>query len=170
MSKIKIWRYNGMNSEFKIVNGTAYHMETPDQVINVLEESRNSNRDQRIRLFYGDSKTGKDWHEEHDIMGYIGRSTGSIKIPLLINNRNSYGGGAVLDHCIVKITKDKTTLYQHPKYHTDKFTIKQCKDVEMINKGYTHEVFRNGKINARFNSEQKAKNYISFMEGKRNKI
>ena len=31
----------------------------------------------------------------------------TIKVPLLINNKRSFGGGALLDHCIVKIKEIK---------------------------------------------------------------
>lgn len=110
-----------MDNEYKIVNGTYYHKETPDQVIEILEGSRLSYREKRLRVHYGDTKTGKDWMEQYDIMGYVGRSMGPIKIPLLIHNKRSMGGGGMLDHCIVKITetvKPHKVLYQHPKYHT----------------------------------------------------
>ena len=69
-------------------------------------------------LDYGDTETGQSWRETFDIRGSIGRSTGSIKIPLLIKTSRSLGGGAVLDHCLVKITdaNTKKILYIHPNY------------------------------------------------------
>ena len=74
---------------------------------------------QRVRFHWGDIKTGKDWGDIYDVSGRIGRSTGINKIPLLIHNRRSLGGGAILTHCIVKITSSlgKHLIYQHPKYH-----------------------------------------------------
>jgi hypothetical protein len=107
----------GETDKYKIVDGTAYHKETPDAVVNVLENARKSNA--RIKLYYGDVVTGRDWNEEYDTVGTIGRSGGgTYKIPLLIKTGRSLGGGSVLDHCIVKIKDSKTgrVLYQNPKY------------------------------------------------------
>lgn len=88
----------------------------PDEVVKILEQSRT----QKIRLVldFGDVKTGKSWGEVHNIKGYVGRSTGPIKVPILIYNARSLGGDAILDDCIVKITASKggAVLYKHPKY------------------------------------------------------
>ena len=35
----------------------------------------------------------------------------------MILRKDSLGGGAILDDCIVKITVDKQIVYQHPNYH-----------------------------------------------------
>lgn len=102
--------------KYKEINGTSYHAETPQQVCDILEYSRKYK--QRLILDYGDIKTGQSWGEVFDIRGYIGRSTGNIKIPLLIKTSRSFGGGSVLDNCLVKIqdSKTKRILYVHPNY------------------------------------------------------
>lgn len=102
-------------SKYKEVNGTSYHVETPEAVIKVLESARANHT--RIVLDYGDVKTGESWGEVYDIAGYIGRSTGSIKVPLLIHNSRSMGGGAILDHCIIGI---KTSAGKYPLYQLKK--------------------------------------------------
>lgn len=101
--------------KYKEYNGTFYDIKTPQEVIDVLENAR-LNRT-RILLDYGDVKTGKTWGEVNDITGYVGRSTGSIKIPLLIHNSRSLGGGGILDHCIIAIytSKGKRPLYKLAK-------------------------------------------------------
>jgi hypothetical protein len=101
---------------YKEVNGTAYHVETPDNIIKILEHSRVNRH--RLLFDYGDTKTGQSWGEVNDIRGHIGRSTGTVKIPLLIHNSRSIGGGAILDHCIVKIADSKggNVVYKHPDY------------------------------------------------------
>lgn len=101
---------------YKVINGTSYHAETSDKVISILEHCRVNKL--RIIVDYGDIETGKSWGETCDIAGYIGRSTGLNKIPLLIYNSRSMGGGGILDNCIIKITtsKGKAVLYQHPNY------------------------------------------------------
>lgn len=78
----------------------------------------------RVRVFLGDVETGRDWNEENDVTGYIGCSMGPTRIPLLVNNARSLGGGALSTGAIVKLVDIATgrTLYQHPNYHTAKFT------------------------------------------------
>ena len=104
----------------KVNSGTTYHDDTPMQVVDILERER-TNYD-RLKLYFGDATTGKDWEEVYDTTGYIGRSGGRIQVPLLLHNRNSVGGGAISTHCIVRIgyaNKKNGThdLYRHPLYH-----------------------------------------------------
>jgi hypothetical protein len=151
--------------KYKVKNGTYYNINTPDKVIDWLETSRE--RKQRIRIFYG--KSGKCWNEEFDTIGYIGRSTGTIKIPLLIKSSRSIGGGAILDDCIVRIdTKgkngivtvffDDTVKFDHfyikpsdmmPEYHTNVVTGENPENIHARCKTYTQGVhladFMNGK-------------------------
>lgn len=100
-------------------NGTFYHEQTDEKVVQVLDRFMHD-RDTRLRFCFGDADSGKDWEEDLDIIGYIGRSTGDIKIPILLHSKRSSGGGAILDHCIVKIEyankKKGGVLYQHPTY------------------------------------------------------
>lgn len=103
--------------KYKVIDGISFHVGTPDEVCNILLQYLKHYPHERLRLFYGDNESGKDWLEMHDTMGYVRNSTGPVKIPILIHNRNSIGGGAILTDCIVKITHDKNVLYQHPKYH-----------------------------------------------------
>ena len=35
----------------------------------------------------------------------------------MVSTKRSLGGGAILDHCIVKITVDNQEVYKHPNYH-----------------------------------------------------
>ena len=147
---------NGNTIEYKVINGTAYHNSTPQTIINILENARLTHK--RIRIFYGDVETGKDWKEEYDTIGFIGRSTGNIKIPLLIKTERSFGGGALLDHCIVKITVDKKTVYQHNNYNTGSFEIKN-----------NNMVYCNNINIANFKTNQQAKNYIAFLQGINNR-
>jgi len=88
-------------NNYTIVDGTYYKIGTPEGVIEVLKRARND--DTRIKLTYGDIKTGKNWNEENDIIGYVGRSTGPIRIPILVYNKRSMGGGSILTDCIIKI-------------------------------------------------------------------
>lgn len=154
---------NGNTINYQVVNGTAYHAETCQEVIDILENALYCK--ERIRVFFGDTLTGKDWLEENDTIGTIGRSTGNIKIPLLLKNSSSYGGGALLDHCIVKITIDKITVYEHENYHLGELTIEEIDMNE-----YTHRVCIDGEEHANFKTRERAENYILFLKGERNKL
>jgi hypothetical protein len=103
-------------SKYNIVNGTAYDKKTPQAVIDVLEAARQSG--QRITLDLGDPNTGKSWGERYDITGRVGRSTGQIKIPILVHNSRSMGGGGILTANIIaiKTSSGNKFLYKHPKY------------------------------------------------------
>ena len=106
-------------------SGTAYHRDTPDSLVQILENLRNSRA--RVRIYLGDRNTGRDWEESSDVFGAVGRSTGRIKIPILVNNARSFGGGALLDNCIVKLEyankKDGGVIWQHPKYHRGSYPV-----------------------------------------------
>jgi hypothetical protein len=73
----------------KLINGTSYHDSTPDAVIRVLESAR-LNRT-RLHISFGDPDSGRDWLEEFESHGYVGRSTGPVKVPLILATRRSVG-------------------------------------------------------------------------------
>jgi hypothetical protein len=101
------------NNDDFFINYIAYHKDTPDDLIKILENIRKNNK--RVRLFYGDQKTGECWHEQYDIMGTISETTGKLKIPILIANNRSVGGTGILTDCIVQITEDKKIIYKNEK-------------------------------------------------------
>jgi glutaredoxin len=94
-----------METKYKIVNETSYHINTNDKVIEVLERCK-ANRT-RIVIDYGNVETKESWNQVYDISGYIGRSNGSIKVPLLIHNSRSIGGGSLLTNCILSIKESR---------------------------------------------------------------
>jgi hypothetical protein len=154
---------NGKVIHYRNVGGMFYRVATPDAVVRALEEVRSA--DVRVRLYYGDRKTGRDWLEEHHVEGYIGCSTGPLKVPLLIYNRRSAGGFALLDHCIVKIKRTTgSDLYQHPKYHTGTFVVRNLgPDNRHRRKRYTHAVDVDGQNHANFRSQKEADEYVHRM-------
>lgn len=142
--------------------GTWYSPDTPARVREVLESARKNGT--RLRLFYGDDVTGRDWMEEFDVVGTIGRSTGAMKVPLIITRECRHGGPAILDDRIVRIirTADKRELYRHPQYHLAALAV-----VRKEHPDYAASVTANGEIHARFKSEKSALNWIAFMRGER---
>ncbi len=159
MKTVTIDHKNGHSTTYKISeNGTAFHEQTDGKICDILD--RYINNRNRLKLYFGDVETGRDWHEELDTTGTIGRSSGTIKVPLLLANTRSTGGGAILDHCIVKIkdTKKGTVLYQNPNYQKSTFEIVES---DMKEKGYTHNVNINGQIYSRHKTELSAKRLIN---------
>lgn len=150
-----------VDKKYKIIDGTAFSVKTPDRVCQLLNYYRNYGT--RIRVFYGDTKTGRDWLEEYYTIGRVGRSTGQYKIPLLINNSRSWGGLGLLDDCIVRITVDKKDVYRHPKYHQGRFTIGKSPYPEV-----PWGVFVSGKNYANFKTKEKAEKWVRFMKGETN--
>lgn len=96
-------------------DGTTYKDATSQRVIQILETARRTRA--RICIRYGDVDTGRDWGDRR-MCGTVGRSMGSIAIPLLIPTSRSSGGEGIFDDAIVKITQvGGLDLYTHPRYH-----------------------------------------------------
>jgi len=123
------------------------------EVVRVLAQARRNRT--RVRIYYGNTVTGQPWNEEHDVTGYVGRSTGRIKIPLMVHNTRSLGGTAILDSCIVRIAtaRGKRTLYQHPSYKAPQVEIVTPSDIA----GYAANVLINGEIHGRCRTMNKAR-------------
>lgn len=102
-----------------VVDGTTYSDATPSAVVQILEQARQTRS--RICIVYGDPNTGKPWSGQR-WCGRVGRSTGSMKVPLLVPTVRSFGGDAILDDKIVRITQPgtKRVLYSadRPKQAT----------------------------------------------------
>lgn len=154
-----------------------YDEDTPSDVIYWIERAHQFNS--RVRVFYGDTDSkdfervhgrkpdpGRDWGEEYDVSGTIGVSTGHKPIVLLINNSRSTGGGAIMTDRIVRMIVNGREVYRHPNYHS-KFDNAQVVISELAPE-YSHAVYteEEGEV-ARFHSEKSARNYLSFMQGKR---
>lgn len=148
--------------------GTWFNFDTPAKVRSILERYRKSG--EKIRIFYGDTNTGCDWLEENDVVGTVGRSTGKMKIPLLIAD-GEYGGPGILDACIVRMidVASRRELYRHPAYHQPELAIVAKPEPERSGKFvYTHDVQAGGKLQASFTSYGKAAAYVAFMTGEVN--
>jgi hypothetical protein len=167
-----VTRGNGRVVSYNRINGIYYRTDTPAPVVAILEQSRSCR--ERLRLHLGNTQTGRDWLEEWDVEGHIGNSIGPLKVPLLIYNRRSSGGPAILDQCIVKIRRtgsNGAVIYQHPTYHAGTFTIREigldesCGDVNLREKGYSHAVDVNGENHANFRSLPAAERFVKKMTG-----
>ena len=158
-------------------NGLWFSVNTPAQVRDVICKAYKENRryelnPQRLRLFYGDKATGRVWMEEHDIIGYIGRSTGTQKIPLLIKTITSTGGGAILDHCIIGIKDAHTKQWLYKQENIIIPALRVSTSPKYTAPGLPFAVVLSGEggddeIQARFNSEERAIRWADFMQGYR---
>jgi hypothetical protein len=157
---------NGNVIRYKRYAGIYFHADTPLEVVQALNTARLART--RVRLSYGDTETGRDWLEEHDVEGTIGNSTGPLRVPLLIPTSRSHGGPALPDQCIVKIreTRSGKVLYRHPKYHTGTVTIREigpdetCGTESLRALGYTHAVDVDGTNHANFRSRKAAERFV----------
>lgn len=142
---------------------TFFSQGTPLKVRAVLAAGL-SNRGSRFRIWLGSTKTGRAWTETNDVMGSIGRSTGALKVPLLIPSARSSGGGAILTDCVVRIDhiESRQTLYKHPEFHTPRFEIVASKM-----EGYLHDLLEDGEVWGRFDKQGKAEKMKAFLEGHR---
>jgi hypothetical protein len=148
-----------VNGKMYIVteSNTYYSEGTRNDVIDILERARY--RGQRIKLFYGDIKTGRNWNEEHYTVGTIGKSTGTVKIPLLIATKRSMGGGAILTDCIIAIKEGKNVLYKAANFKEDVYTIAPS-DMQ----GYEANTLINGELYGRHKTEASAKRLINKLK------
>jgi hypothetical protein len=112
-------QYREMERDYIATNpkDTFFEAETPLVLRHVLESVRVLGTS--IRVFFGDPLTGRDWLNEYDVLGKVGRSTGHIRIPLLVS-AGATGGGALMTSQILRVldVKTKGELYRHPLYQT----------------------------------------------------
>lgn len=140
--------------EYKTVGNMSFDTRTPDKVCEILEYVSSKEPYTRLRLYYGDTETGRCWMDEHDTVGSIGRSTGRYKIPLLIKTRRSLGGTAILDNRIIKITLvNGAVLYKHPLFNMPEVKADGC------------TVFMDGKTYANCKTDMQAERLAKFLSG-----
>jgi hypothetical protein len=166
MTTLVIDHKNGHSTTYQLIQDgqnlpLAYHVETDKRVIDALEYCRKNRL--RVKINYGDVATGKSWNEEHDTMGYVSMSKGhEARFPILVHNARAYGGGSLMDNCILKIqeSKGKRVLFQAANFQPSTFEIKECSEVQNFNdeqlQGYTHELWINGELYSRHKSLRSA--------------
>lgn len=139
--------------------GTWFAPNTPVAVQKLINRLIHSG--ETVRIFHGDRKTGRSWMEENDVIGRVGRSTGTLKIPLLVSEQDNYGG-ALLEDSIIRVIRcsDGKNLYRHPGFHVPPMQI-----VEKEHPQYAASVLVEGVVAARFKSYGKACHWVAFMAG-----
>jgi hypothetical protein len=132
---------------------------TSAEVIKVLEACRKTRS--QVRLIYGDTRSGQSWFDEFDVVGCIGRSTGWLKVPLLIEAGDD-GGGAILTACLLCIIdwQSGAALYTHTAYQVPDLRLVPTDDA-----GHPWGVQHQENELARFLDIGKAGAYLAFMRG-----
>lgn len=132
---------------------------TSPELAGVLEGCRKSNR--KVRLVLGDANTGEAWLDEYDVVGTIGRSVGSLKVPLLVEAGES-GGGAILTACVLAVIEwdSGRWLFRHAAYKHPDLDIRATADAAR-----PWVVSRSQQAVARFQDIGKAGAYVAFMRG-----
>ena len=142
------------------INGTTFHDETPAAVAEALERARATG--ERVRFWLGDPETGEDWGEENDVTGKVGRSTGQVKVPLLLANSRSRGGGAILTQNIIRLQVAGREVYRAANYREAVYTLRHEGPGDL-----RERVYRDGVNVANFKTQRAALRWIDFMTGKR---
>lgn len=147
------WGESALNRRTYFDPGTA------PELARTLESCRKAGN--KVRLVLGDTTTGESWLDEYDVVGTIGRSTGSLKVPLLIEDGQD-GGGAILTACVLCIIdwRSGRTRYRHPAYQVLDLGIKPTDDAV-----HPWAVLLHDKEIARFKDIGKAGAYLAFMRG-----
>lgn len=125
----------------------------------------------RVRIWYGDTETGRAWPEECDVLGYVGRSSGVQKVPLLIFDRRS-SGGAILTEKIVRIdwVEGADSLYKHPTFSSgfEHARIGATPPGRDWGRSRPFSVVNDdGEYVAAFERETQARRWLEFMRGDR---
>lgn len=143
---------------------TWFESETPYKVRTILERYRRSGKE--IRIFYGNPKTGCDLLEEFDTVGTIGRSSGAMKVPLLVIDE--LGGSAISTKNIVRLmdVASGNELYRCKNYHQPAIQVgdADCED-ERYNYGVWVEYDGVKTIHSNHKSLPQAVLCASFLRG-----
>lgn len=138
-------------------HGTWYHPKATEAVQRILERYRKSGA--TLRVCYGEPATGRDWLESEDVIGRVGRSSGHMKVPLLVA-KGKVGGPQMLDHCIVKLVDHDSghLLWQHPTYTLPELRI----EADNTDAALPWAVTTDGEARWRFATYSKAAAAIAF--------
>lgn len=133
---------------------------TDPKATRALESCRRDGR--KVRLVLGDTGTGRCWLDEHNVVGRIGRSCGTLKVPLLIETGED-GGAAILTNCLLRLIAwdSGRDLYRHPAYRMPGLAIQRAP--EPTDRPW--QVLHDGTVAACFSDIGKAGGYLAFMCG-----
>lgn len=125
----------------------------------ILEDLRVSQ--EVVRLILGDTATGRTWLDEHDVVGRIGRSTGLLKVPLLVPVGERAGDAILSAHVLAVINwSSGRYLYRHARLQLPNLAIDQQGEHRR-----PWRVTQDGQEIASFRDLGQAGAYVAFMRG-----
>lgn len=123
----------------------------------------------RYRIWYGDRETGRSWNEEYSVTGTVGRTCRIFKEPILLANCRSCFGEAILVGSLIRVDDitSHRTLWKVSNFHVEKLYLETTGS-----ENYPYAVMQlkdNGAVSniANFKTENQAKRWIDFMNGRR---
>lgn len=155
----------------KANSNTWFSLNTPTKVRRVLEAARESG--DILRIFLGDPETGRDWCEENDVVGFVGRTGGIKKCLILLEPLKEYGdvcpagsGSMISTDHVLRIANVTTNeeLYRHEKYELPQIVITEAA-AGVRKQGCRYAANRDGKNIANFKTYEEALRYQAFMLG-----
>jgi hypothetical protein len=156
-----------MNKDRVFYHFAYFPSETPQSLLDAVWLAYQL--DLRCRVWIGDTTTGEGSLDEFEVLGTIGRSTGPLHVPLLVEEGDD-GGPELYSDLIVRIDVEVGvtwfTLYQHPTFHMPELTLEVPSDMPE----YAANVRSKGEIDARFLFVADAQQYIDFMLGKSHEV
>lgn len=142
-------------------NEVEVYTQVDDCLMAVLSECYRQER--RLRVWYGDRKTGESWFEDCETTGRIGRSCGNFRVPLILADSRSWYGGALSVGSLIRVDdiKARKTLWKVPNY-CDKLELFHVKGNKL-----PWQVCGRSTTLACFETEEKARRWMDFQQGRR---
>ena len=139
--------------------GTWFRAATPEKLKRVINRLIHS--EETIRLFRGDPQTGKMEITDFEVLGRVGRSSGVLKVPLLLEDASGFGS-PIPDDRILRIVRasDRKVLYTVPSFRLPTFEV-----VLHTSADYPFGVNADGELHAAFSTYAKACAWVAFMSG-----
>lgn len=100
---------------------TWYDPRTPHAARHALESARATRR--KIRLHYGDPKTGLDRLAVQDVVGFVGTASWQLPHPILLAERHMHLGPRICELEVVRVVDvdGMVATYQHNSYRLPEF-------------------------------------------------
>lgn len=99
-----------------------YDPRTPHATRTALESARCTRR--KIRIHYGDPKTGLDRMAIQDVVGFVGNAGWQLPCPILLSERNIHIGPRICEPVVVRVVDVDGMFapYQHDSYRLPEFS------------------------------------------------
>lgn len=120
--------------------------DTTMEVANIVDFMYQTGK--RYKIYSGCTETGRVFAEEYDTVGTVSKTTGELKIPILITRKGNHGGAAISTGSIlaVKEVGSKHFMFKNKLFIQPTVEIKETKSVLSE---YKYETIFNGDLYSR---------------------